>query len=84
MLAALATRGTRGMKERRCTQALAQVSACGHRTAEALVYGAHNSGRANRPSSDKMHVIVTSFGSDGDFNPLLAIAAALVRARTSR
>ena len=26
-----------------------------------------------------MHVVVTSFGSDGDFNPLLAIAAALVR-----
>lgn len=26
-----------------------------------------------------MHVIVTSFGSDGDFNPLLAIAGALVR-----
>ena len=27
----------------------------------------------------KMHVVVTSFGSDGDFNPLLAIAGALVR-----
>jgi len=26
-----------------------------------------------------MNVVVTSFGSDGDFNPLLAIAAALVR-----
>jgi rhamnosyltransferase subunit B len=26
-----------------------------------------------------VHVVVTSFGSDGDFNPLLAIAAALVR-----
>jgi rhamnosyltransferase subunit B len=26
-----------------------------------------------------MHVVVTSFGSDGDFNPLLAIAGALVR-----
>src|SRR5215470_6477446 len=26
-----------------------------------------------------MHVVVTTFGSDGDFNPLLAIAAALVR-----
>ncbi len=26
-----------------------------------------------------MHVVVTSFGSDGDVNPLLAIAAALVR-----
>jgi UDP:flavonoid glycosyltransferase YjiC (YdhE family) len=26
-----------------------------------------------------MHVVVTSFGSDGDFNPLLAIAAGLVR-----
>ena len=26
-----------------------------------------------------MHVVVTSFGSHGDFNPLLAIAAALVR-----
>jgi rhamnosyltransferase subunit B len=26
-----------------------------------------------------LHIVVTSFGSDGDFNPLLAIAAALVR-----
>jgi UDP:flavonoid glycosyltransferase YjiC (YdhE family) len=26
-----------------------------------------------------MNVVVTSFGSDGDFNPLLAIATALVR-----
>jgi hypothetical protein len=26
-----------------------------------------------------MHVVATSFGSDGDFNPLLAIAGALVR-----
>ncbi len=26
-----------------------------------------------------MHVVVTSFGSDGDFNPMLAIAGALVR-----
>jgi UDP:flavonoid glycosyltransferase YjiC (YdhE family) len=30
-------------------------------------------------SPNRMHVVVTSFGSDGDFNPLLAIAAALVR-----
>jgi UDP:flavonoid glycosyltransferase YjiC (YdhE family) len=27
----------------------------------------------------KMEIVVTSFGSDGDFNPLLAIAGALVR-----
>src|SRR5512143_325853 len=32
-------------------------------------------------SPNRMHVVVTSFGSDGDFNPLLAIAAALVRRR---
>jgi rhamnosyltransferase subunit B len=30
-----------------------------------------------------MNVVVTSFGSDGDFNPLLAIAAALVRRGTA-
>jgi rhamnosyltransferase subunit B len=32
-----------------------------------------------RYREQKMNVVVTSFGSDGDFNPLLAIAGALVR-----